>query len=250
MTEARVLDLVGIAPIHRQGAAEQVARRLLSLVQSGTLRAGDQLPAERELATNLGVSRPVVREALRGLSILGVLRVRPGGGAFISPLEAADLLAPLQFFISLDRYPLDALFDARTLIEGGIAARAAQRATPAQIAQLREMVSSQRQLIEDAAGFRASDRQFHQMLMDAAGNPFLTRVALGLNALGMDFRPAASERPDVLQGSVEDHGQILAAIERGEPEQAQAAMEEHMHHIRRSTEAAMAGAGPDAADRP
>ena len=239
MTDARTLDLGQLSPIQREGAAEQVARRILALVQSGSLRAGDHLPAERELATILGVSRPVVREALRGLSILGVVRVRPGGGAFISALDAADLLAPLQFFISLDRYTVDALFDARTLIEGGIARRAAEQMTPAQIAKLRGIVAPQNELTADPVGFRVSDLEFHQMLIDAAGNPFLARVASSLNVLGMEYRRAASENPAVLALSVRDHEQILAAIERRDPAAAQAAMEQHLRNIHRSTEEAM-----------
>ncbi len=239
-TEARTVDLAQFAPIQREGAAEQVARRILALVQSGSLRAGDQLPAERELATILGVSRPVVREALRGLSILGVVRVRPGGGAFISSLDAADLLSPLQFFISLDTYTVDALYDARILIEGGIAKRAAAQMTEAQIAKLREVVGPQHRLTGDPVGFRVSDLEFHQLLIEAAANPFLARVANSLNVLGMEYRRVASENAAVLTLSVQDHEHIVAAIERRDPEAAMAAMEQHMRNVRRTTEEAMA----------
>lgn len=226
-------------PIQREGAAEQVARRILALVQSGSLRAGDQLPAERELATILGVSRPVVREALRGLSILGVLKVRPGGGAFIGSLDAADLLAPLQFFISLDTYTVDALYDARILIEGGIAKRAAEKISPEQVAKLREIVGPQHRLTGDPVGFRVSDLEFHQTIIDAAGNPFLARVAHSLNVLGMEYRRVASENPAVLSISVRDHEHIVAALERRDPVAAMAAMEQHMRNVRRTTEEAM-----------
>ncbi len=240
MTEPRPLDLARFAPIERLGAAEQVARRILTLVQSGSLRAGDQLPSERELAAILGVSRPVVREALRGLSILGVVRVRPGGGAFITSLDATDLLAPLQFFISLDRHTIDSLYDARTLIEGGIASRAAARITEAQLIQLREIVAPQAALLDDPVGFRVSDLAFHQLLIDAAGNPFLARVAHSLNVLGMDFRRIASENPAVLAQSVRDHERIEAALQQRDPAAAVAAMEQHMVNIRHTTAAAMA----------
>lgn len=234
-----MLLLGQIAPIQREGAAEQVARRILSLVQSGSLRAGDQLPAERELAVILGVSRPVVREALRGLAILGVLKVRPGGGAFIGSLDAADLLGPLQFFISLDTYTVEALYDARILIEGGIANRAAGRITEAQLAALREIVGPQHRLIGDPVGFRVSDLAFHQTLIDAAGNPFLARVATSLNVLGMEYRRVASENPTVLRLSVQDHAAILAALERRDAAGAQAAMEQHMRNVRDTTQDAM-----------
>jgi len=228
-----------LAPIQREGAAEQVARRILALVQSGSLRAGDQLPAERELALILGVSRPVVREALRGLAILGVVKVRPGGGAFISSLDAADLLAPLQFFISLDTYTVDALYDARILIEGGIAKRAAERIGDEQIARLTDIVGPQHRLLGDPVGFRVSDLAFHQTLIDAADNPFLARVAQSLNVLGMEFRRLASEQPDVLAQSVRDHDAITEAVARHDQAAAMAAMEQHMRNVRSSTRTAM-----------
>jgi len=234
-------SVVRFAPIERQPAAEQVARRILALVQSGSLRAGDQLPAERELAVMLQVSRPVVREALRGLSILGVVKARQGGGVFISSLDAHDLLAPLQFFITLDRCTVNALYDARILIEGGIAERAARRISEADIEKLRAIVASQHHITGDPIGFRVSDLEFHQTLIDAAGNPFLARVALSLNVLGMEFRRMASENPKVLRQSVIDHEDIVAALARRDAAGTAAAMERHMLNVQRSTELTMSG---------
>jgi DNA-binding FadR family transcriptional regulator len=247
VTETLAQTFRKLAPIQREGAAEQVARRILALVQSGSLRAGDQLPAERELALILGVSRPVVREALRGLAILGVVKVRPGGGAFISSLDAADLLAPLQFFISLDTYTVDALYDARMLIEGGIARRAAERISDDDVAKLKEIVAPQHRLLGDPVGFRVSDLAFHQTLIDAAGNPFLARVAQSLNVLGMEFRRMASEHPEVLAQSVRDHEAVVAAMQRRDPATAMAAMEQHMRNVHTSTRTAMER---EAKDRP
>ena len=73
--------------IQRQGVAEKVVHRILELVKSGNLKAGDRLPAERKLIEIFGVSRPTLREALRSLSILGVIEMRHGGGAFVTDLR-------------------------------------------------------------------------------------------------------------------------------------------------------------------
>src|SRR4051794_8979123 len=101
------------APIERSSLAEQVARRLLDLVRTKNLKPGDHLPPERELAALMQVSRPSLREALRGLQILGVLKARQGGGVFVSSLDASDLLAPFQMLITLNEENVNALYEAR-----------------------------------------------------------------------------------------------------------------------------------------
>jgi len=113
-------------PLKRETVADMVANRILEMVTSGLLKAGEQLPPERELATRLKVSRPSVREAIRGLSILGVVRTRQGGGAYISELDGDALLGPIQFFLSLDDLNIRELYDARSLIESDVARRAAE----------------------------------------------------------------------------------------------------------------------------
>ena len=126
-------------PVERPALAELVARKILDMVRSGNLKPGEQLPPERELAVMLQVSRPSVREALRGLQILGVLRMRQGGGIFVTQLEASDLLAPLQFFITLTPQNVDALYEARVTIDSAVARRATANLTDEEVARLRSM---------------------------------------------------------------------------------------------------------------
>ncbi|HEV7285703.1 MAG TPA: GntR family transcriptional regulator, partial [Kaistia sp.] len=143
-------------PIERSSVAEQVAKKLLDLVRTKNLRPGDQLPPERELAAAMQVSRPSVREALRGLQILGVLKVRQGGGIYVSSLEASDLLGPLQLLITLNEQNVNALYESRKLIDGGIGRMAAERITPEDLTRMKNMLLVQRGLINDPIGFRVS----------------------------------------------------------------------------------------------
>jgi GntR family transcriptional repressor for pyruvate dehydrogenase complex len=85
----------------KKGVAQSVVNRVLDLIRTGMLRAGDRLPSERNLIEILDISRPSLREALRALSILGVVDTRHGGGAYVTNLEARTLLAPLDFFLAL-----------------------------------------------------------------------------------------------------------------------------------------------------
>ena len=199
-------------PIVRRSVAEQVAQRILGLVKSGSLKPGDQLPSERELAASLQVSRPSVREAIRGLTILGVIRTRQGGGAYVSELDANVLLEPLHFFISLEESNIRELYDARMLIESNVASRAAEAISDADIARLEAILADQAGMLTDPAKFRVSDSEFHDVIWKGCGNAFLTRIGKSLNVIGLEFRRMASETAGVLAQSA---SQLVVSGEKG-----------------------------------
>ena len=227
------------APIERSSVAEQVAQKILDMVRTKILRPGDLLPTERDLATLLQVSRPSVREAVRGLQILGVLKVRHGSGITVSALEASDLLGPLQYLITLDARNLDTLYEARVLVDGGIASLAAQRISDQALTRLQQRVEQQRDLVMDPVAFRASDLEFHRIIMEAAGNPFLLKTSLSFYELGLEYRRISSETPGVLKQSVADHQAIVAALVARDPKAAAAAASAHMNRVHQSTVEAM-----------
>jgi GntR family transcriptional repressor for pyruvate dehydrogenase complex len=222
-------------PIKRESVAEMVARRILDMVTSKALKAGDQLPTERDLAEQLSVSRPSVREAIRGLSILGVVRSRQGGGAYISELDGDALLGPIRFFLSLDKMNIRELYDARSLIEGDVARRAAVNMDQAQLDALGQILANQEHTLHDAGEFRLSDFKFHEAIWIGSGNSFLKRIGESLNALGLEFRRRASERPEVLAQSLRDHTLLYEALCTRDPAAAAAAAETHMQTVYRST---------------
>lgn len=221
-----------IAPIKRQPVAEQVAQQLLALVQSGTLKPGEQLPPERELAATLEVSRPSLREALRALSLLGVLRIRQGGGVFVSSLDPESLLAPLHFFISLDAKNVEDLFEARLIIESEITRIAAQKIGKVSLAELKECVNFEAHELDDEDQFIASDVKFHKILFETVDNAFLHRFATSLHILGKASREITGHIPGVIQQSLEDHKHIVAAIEARDSDAAAKAMKVHLTNVR------------------
>lgn len=223
------------APIARQSVAEMVAKRILEMVISRALKPGDQLPPERELAEMLDVSRPSVREAIRGLSILGVVNVRQGGGAFISQLDADALLGPIRFFLALEDMNLRELYDARALIEGDVARRAAQNMSDEDIAALERLLDQQPGTISDPKAFRVADLRFHEALWAGCGNAFLKRIGESLNSLGLEFRRRASENPKVLAQSLKDHRTLFEAVKARDPSAAALAAEQHMQNVYNST---------------
>ena len=222
-------------PIQRESVAEMVVRRILDMVKSGVLKAGDALPPERDLALSLDVSRPSVREAMRGLAVLGVVKSRQGGGAYISDLGPDALLGPLQFYLSLEQMNIRELYDARALIESDVARRAAVNITEADLARLEALLATQRDTIGDALAFRKSDFEFHEIIWIGSGNAFLKRIGESLNVIGLEFRKRASERPGVLQQSLQDHRRLLDALKARDPAAAAAAAEAHMQNVYQST---------------
>ncbi len=238
------------APVERASVAEQVAKRLLEMVRTKSLKPGDQLPPERELATYMQVSRPSLREALRGLQILGVLSMRQGGGVYVTALEASDLLGPLQFLITLDSENLGSLYESRRMIDGMIARMAAERVASDQIERLHALVKVQEGLMDDPLAFRLSDTEFHETIAAATGNPFLVTISHSLYVLGMEYRRIAAATPGVVARSLAEHRVILAALEAGDAAATEAAMQAHLLSVHDSTLDAMratAGQGSDAA---
>ncbi len=228
---------LNIEPISREGASEKVVHRLLALVKTGDLKPGDRLPGERDLAEMFHVSRPTMREAMRALAVLGVVNPRHGGGIFVSALEAADLLGPLSFFLTLKEVEVDRLYQARAVIEGEIAALAAKAATSKDIDKLEALIEQQKSCINRPAEYRVVDTDFHKLLSELSGNPFLARAAISMNVLGMEFRKIASENETVIAGSIADHQRICAAMRVKDPEAARQAMQRHMENVLTTTKA-------------
>ena len=156
------------------------------------MQPGDKLPSERDLADRFGVSRPTVREAMRALSVLGVLEIRHGGGAFVTSLDATELLKPLNFFLSLSDVSVETLYDARMLIEGELCALAASRAAETLCDELEALIAQQVGAIDDVETYLNLDSAFHERMALASENPFLARTAQSLNVLGIEFRRASA----------------------------------------------------------
>lgn len=234
-----VSDFSGETPLKKAGLTELLVARVLGMVTAGTLKPGDQLPAERKLAETFDVSRPTLREAIRALAVLGVVEVRHGGGVFVSQLEASDLLGPLTFFLTLRAAEVEKLYEARRLIESEIAALAAVLGDPAAYDQLDALIDVQEAAKSEPARYRDLDTAFHRRVGELSDNEFLGRAAQSLNVLGQEFRKIASETPNVISTSIDDHRAIVRALRAKDAKAARAAMEIHMDHVLQSTKASM-----------
>jgi GntR family transcriptional repressor for pyruvate dehydrogenase complex len=199
-------------------------------IERGALRPGDRLPAERDLATQLGVSRPTVRAGLRALAALGVVRSRHGSGTYIPDGPPALGGEPLSFLAALHGFTHQQMYEARRLLEVGAAGLAAERATPDQIATLAEEVTCLFAAFDDPQLFLVHDINFHRGVSAASGNPIIASLMEMVSALFYEERRKTAGRTTMrqLRDAAEMHRRIYQAIRARDPEAARTAMNEHL----------------------
>lgn len=215
----------------RSALPEQICARFLSLIEGGELRPGDKLPPERELAAAMQVSRPSLREALRALSMMNVIEMRQGAGTFVTSLEPALLVEHLDFVFSLDDSTFLQLFEARRILEPGIAAVASQRITNVELAELRSCLARSRKQVDDREAFVRADLELHQLIASAAGNPILGRFMSVLGRLGVASRRRTVEITGVPAQVVSDHEAIVEALSTRDAAAAHQAMLQHLENV-------------------
>jgi DNA-binding FadR family transcriptional regulator len=219
--------------VEPQRLYRQIAEQLRSLIASGEFGAGSRLPAERDLAKQLGVSRPSVREALIALEVEGMIDVRTGSGIYVRSGDAgaAGTAARARQSDPGEWGPLE-LMRARELVEGEVAALAARHARRAQIAQIGSALAQMRD--EAAAGIvpRAGDEAFHSAVAQACGNEVLRDTVQGywnarsgplFERLGDYF-----ENPAAWDAALVEHGAVLEAIRDHDSASARLAMQTHL----------------------
>ncbi len=236
-------ETVGPAP-PRRAISEQVASRFLAMIKSGNLRAGDRLPTEQQMTIAFGISRPPLREALKALTLMGVLESRQGGRYTVTDLSPSRLVAPFNVMLSVGDYDVHEHFEARLIVELELIRLAAERANAGQRARILQHAVDGRAFNDDPVAFRLLDVEFHQSLYDAAANRLLSALAQGLYDVALDVRRVASSLPGIIQISVGQHIEIAEAVMQGDAARAVAAGRRHLEHVRDTTIVAMAAATP------
>ena len=206
----------------------QIADQIASLIGNGEFAHGSRLPAERELAALLGVSRTSVREALISLEIGGLVDVRVGSGVFVTA-------GPVSSALAVDKGPGPfELLRARTLVEGEVAALAAVNATDEDLDALRLAIQRMTTHVDDFVIREETDREFHLGIAKATGNGSLELVVEGLwnqraelwGRMQQHYHTEALARR-----TIHDHVAILAAITARNPDSARTAMHRHLARV-------------------
>lgn len=219
-----------VAPTFKR-RSEGVLNALEDLILSGEVQPGDRLPTERELAERFGVGRNSVREAIRQLSMLGLVEAYQGGGTFVAEATGASLIRPFLNVVQHGGATADKIMEFRVVFEPAVAALAAMRANPDDVIELESALVGFEQAIAVGDDHAAElDTRFHHLVAAATGNPVFAAVESALMELLHAFRQQALVRAAYKpgDGAVHGHRVVYECIAVGDASGAADAMREHL----------------------
>jgi GntR family transcriptional regulator, transcriptional repressor for pyruvate dehydrogenase complex len=214
---------------------EDITVRLLAtfkrLISEGTLISGTRLPAERDLAGQLQVSRSSLRQALKVLEIIGVISQRVGDGTYVNNGASSVLGEPLEFLILLNGISLDELMEARIMVEPELAARAAARATAKDHAALRHEMDAMKECEKNSQLVSQHDFEFHKIVFDASGSRFCSMLFTVVHrSLHKLIEMTAQLVP--IEHTLAFHQRIYSAIVQRNPKESRKRMLEHLLDVK------------------
>jgi GntR family transcriptional repressor for pyruvate dehydrogenase complex len=217
-------------PVRSRRSFEEALDQIVEAIVTGTLKVGERLPTEREMAAAMGISRPTLREALKILGEAGIIAVqRRSGGTFVRSDEIPTELLAERRSVVLDE--VASVLEARRIVETNIALIAGRVATQEELDALAKTIELQRQHASDHDRMLQIDKRFHLQLARASHNPMLLdllRTILRRSAVARDMTPRA---PGDAELETAIHERTLAAVASRDPELIEQAMDEHMSYL-------------------
>ena len=218
----------------KRSVVEAVSERLFAMIRSGKIGVGDRLPSEHQLMAMLGVGRSSVREAVRGLVLMGLLERRTGRGSIL----VSALPPTVNGERSLAQWALEDLYAVRALLEPAAAAGAARHATASQVQRIAGFAAAIEAHVAAGTPYFAENIGFHLSIAAASGNQLLYHSIESLIGRFRDVRErinrSLKSRPT---RDPAEHRLILEAIRRRDPEAARAAMANHLRSFRQKASA-------------
>lgn len=217
-------------PVRRRDSAARVLAHVRALIARGELHPGDRLPTERDLAVQIGVSRPTVRAGLHGLAAMGVVESRHGSGTYIPDGPPRLDSEQLSFLAALHGVSRDEMYEARRVLEVSSAGLAAERATWDHLAAIAEEVASMFAALDDAQTFLLHDIRFHRAVAAASGNLIVATLVEMVSAIYYERRRETAVRATNAnhQESAMLHRRIYQAIRARDVDLARQLMGEHL----------------------
>ena len=220
------------APIARRKLYQEVQERLLQRINAGEIRPGEQLPSERELMEFYGVGRVAVREALQELARSGIVEISHGERARVVVPTAHLLIRQMgegtRHLLRMQPEMLEHLKEARLFLETGMVRLAAQRATPQEVAALRQNWQAHQAALNDQVQFVARDMEFHRAIARMSGNPIFPAIVEAMFGWASEYNRSIVHAPGVEHLTLAEHERIVQAIEQHDADAAEQAMRDHL----------------------
>ncbi|UKY48587.1 FadR/GntR family transcriptional regulator [Streptomyces inhibens] len=222
------------ADVPKVTVAQRAIDRIKSMIGEGTLEPGQRLPTERELAAQLGISRSSMREAIRALTVMGVLESRHGSGVYVTQLDAGGLLEAFGAVAGLSPGPrLLELLEVRRVLESSATGLAAARIGPEQLAEVEQHLKAM-EMSSDPEEILAHDLAFHRAIATASGNESMAAVLDGLSSKTFRTRVwRGYEEESAFERTHLEHTRIYEALIDRDPESARAASSVHVAGVER-----------------
>lgn len=228
-----------VRPIRKTSISDDIVQQIITLISNGDLKAGQRLPSERDLCVKFAASRSSLREALRCLSIMGVLTARPGEGTSVAMDGSKFMETVLQWRMSTEQHDIEDLMEVRMALESVTAASAARNAEGQDLKKLEDLVARMEESVGDARRFAALDLEFHLGLAKASNNKLILDLVTVIRGQLERGVARVLQLPDAMPLSVQEHREILQAVIKKDSEQACAAMQNHLQAAVRRHRAAV-----------
>ncbi len=213
---------------------EDIIEKILGLISDGTLKPGDKLPSERLLATQMQVSRPALREALRAMQSMGYLTSTTGGGNYVREITMGNLMTPFSVMFSGDEKLMGELVSVRLLLEVEVVALAAKRINDKYAQRLLTTVDNMKIQIENGENGLEADNDFHGLLAEIADNGAISTILEMCRELMVKTRLATLNIPGQPIKTYEDHNLIAQAVISGSVADAKKYMRLHLQKAKKN----------------
>jgi GntR family transcriptional regulator, transcriptional repressor for pyruvate dehydrogenase complex len=225
--------MVDLNPVSRVTLVEQVALQLAEKISQGFWLRGQKLPSEPELCRALGIGRSTLREALKPLAFMGIVRMRPGEGTYVADVYPGLLSQILARGASSAENRFVDVWETRATLETKLAALAAERADAGDIERLESLLKDMQASLESNGQCTDRDLDFHFAIADASKNCLLRQLLLAIRGMMHEWISKSHELPGKKENAIGEHRRILEAIRQHDPEKAHKAMEAHLVTYRR-----------------
>jgi len=221
-------------PINRKRTTEVVIENLEARILDGTFSDGEKLPSEEQLATQLGVGRRAVREALKVLEVKGLVEIHMGVGAIIKRNDLDSFLEALtrnvRSYLSINRADLEHVMELRKLLEGAALERLIAEPDAQKLQELADSIARQRNAfaVEDFIAYQEWHFEFHTGIVDVLRNPVISMIYQQTLMLIRVPMEKSGSRPDVTARAIGDHAQMVDALQRGDLEGVREVLDRHL----------------------